>query len=239
VPGAKEGPSDQMASRASHEADGGETRDAQLELAGLPISSIRTPDLIDRVFRDLSKRRGGWLVTANLDFIQRAAESAEVRNLYARARDAASRAAARLRSRLPGIRVVGCSSPQLSPQPTPEEIDPIRREVMGLRPDLLYAGLGSPKQEYVIDALRRDLPEAWMMGCGISLSFLAGDVPRAPHWMRHIGLEWFHRMVHDPRRLAPRYLTRNLPFAVRLLVQARLRRGNAIARCVDQTRSTG
>jgi len=242
------------------------------------ITSARTAAVVDRIFGSLAKGRGGWVVTANLDFLQRASESIEVRQLYhgadlilpdgvpllwaahlqgrplpehvtgsdlvwiladAAAReerslyllggagDAASRAASRLSIRFPSLRVVGFSSPQVSLPPTPSEIEFIRRELKQVRPDLLYVGFGSPKQEYVIDALRRDFPATWMMGCGISLSFLAGDIPRAPVWMQRVGLEWFHRMVHEPRRLAPRYLQRNLPFALRLLLASWRSRGSA------------
>ena len=58
------------------------------------------------------------------------------------------------------------------------------------------------------------------MGCGISLSFVAGSVGRAPLWMQRVGLEWVHRLVQEPRRLTSRYLIRNLPYTVRLLWSA-------------------
>ncbi len=89
-----------------------------------------------------------------------------------------------------------------------------------MRQNLFYVAFGLPKQELLIEALRPQLPEPWMMGCGISLSFIAGDVRRAPLWMQRFGLEWVHRLVQEPRRLAGRYLLLNLPFAVRLLLRA-------------------
>ncbi len=89
-----------------------------------------------------------------------------------------------------------------------------------MRQNLIYVAFGLPKQELLIEALRPHLPETWMMGCGISLSFIAGDLRRAPLWMQRAGLEWAHRLAQEPQRLAGRYLTHNLPFALRLLLRA-------------------
>jgi N-acetylglucosaminyldiphosphoundecaprenol N-acetyl-beta-D-mannosaminyltransferase len=75
--------------------------------------------------------------------------------------------------------------------------------------------------------LRSDLPRAWMMGVGISFSFVAGRVSRAPRWMQQIGLEWVWRLAQEPRRLARRYLIEDLPFSAELFLRAawkRLRR---------------
>ena len=72
------------------------------------------------------------------------------------------------------------------------------------------------------------MPEAWFVGIGISLSFLAGDQPRAPVAMQRLGLEWMHRLWHEPRRLFKRYLIQGLPFVLRLFAWAlvhRLQRG--------------
>ena len=59
-----------------------------------------------------------------------------------------------------------------------------------------------------------------MIGVGISFSFVAGDVKRAPTWMRRAGIEWIPRMLQEPRRLAKRYLLHDLPFALRLFPHA-------------------
>ena len=80
---------------------------------------------------------------------------------------------------------------------------------------MVFVAFGSPKTEYLIDALRSDFPKTWWLGCGISLSFVTGDVARAPVWIQRIGLEWFHRMLQEPGRLGGRYLRRNLPFVIR------------------------
>src|SRR5690606_13517755 len=93
--------------------------------------------------------------------------------------------------------------------------------------DLVWVGLGSPKQEYLIHALRPRFPNTWMIGVGGSFSFLCGEVPRAPEWVQRCGLEWLHRLSQDPTGLANRYLQNTLPFMVKVksdAVQSRYRR---------------
>ena len=68
----------------------------------------------------------------------------------------------------------------------------------------------------MIRRLRPELPGTWFAGVGISLSFLAGDQPRAPMILQRLGLEWTHRLWHEPRRLFKRYVLQGLPFAARL-----------------------
>jgi N-acetylglucosaminyldiphosphoundecaprenol N-acetyl-beta-D-mannosaminyltransferase len=133
---------------------------------------------------------------------------------------AAEKAEARFRARFPGLHIAGVSSPQVSAVPTGDELEAIRTELERTRPDLVYVALGAPKQERLIQHLRPLFPGIWWVGVGVSLSFVAGEIKRAPVWMQRVGLEWFHRLLQEPRRLASRYLARNLPFAARLLVQS-------------------
>jgi N-acetylglucosaminyldiphosphoundecaprenol N-acetyl-beta-D-mannosaminyltransferase len=88
----------------------------------------------------------------------------------------------------------------------------------------VFVALGSPKQEKLIRALRAEYDTAWMIGVGISFSFLAGRVKRAPRWMQKLGLEWVHRLGQEPKRLAKRYLIDGVPFGIRLLVTSASRR---------------
>ena len=83
---------------------------------------------------------------------------------------------------------------------------------------------GFPKQEDVITRLRADLPQAWFIGCGAAVNFVAGDVDRAPRWMQRTGLEWAHRLGTEPKRLASRYLRHDAPYALRLLAGSAARR---------------
>ena len=92
--------------------------------------------------------------------------------------------------------------------------------LVAAKPNIVFVALGSPKQEYLINRIRQVLPSAWWLGVGASFSFLAGDVKRAPTWMRRAGLEWLHRLVQEPRRLFHRYIVVGLPFGFSLMSRA-------------------
>jgi len=128
--------------------------------------------------------------------------------------------------RLPGLYVRANSRLRFSSEPTAAELDAANETLAAGGCDLVLVGLGSPKQELVIDRLRNRWPKVWFMGVGGSFNFLAGDVRRAPNVIQEVGLEWLHRLLMDPRRLGPRYLRDDLPIGIRLLadaVSARLR----------------
>jgi N-acetylglucosaminyldiphosphoundecaprenol N-acetyl-beta-D-mannosaminyltransferase len=152
--------------------------------------------------------------------------AAEGRSLYLLGGAPGAAAAARdvLVGRYRGLDVCGVSSPIVAAEPTADELAPIADELAARRPDVVLVGLGSPKQELVIRALRHRLPGAWFVGVGVTFSFVGGLDRRAPVWMQRAGLEWLHRLGREPRRLARRYLVDDLPFAARLLVDAAARR---------------
>ena len=138
---------------------------------------------------------------------------------------AGEEAARRLVDRWPSLRVAGTSSPRVSRDPTEVELASILRSLKQADPDLIYVGLGAPKEERLIAALRTELARTWWIGVGVSLSFIAGDVRRAPPWMQRTGLEWAHRLFQEPRHLAQRYLAADIPFTLRLLAASWRRRG--------------
>lgn len=130
---------------------------------------------------------------------------------------AAEAARAQIQARWPELRIAGVSSPRVSDEPTGEELASLRSVIERARPDLVYVALGAPKQDRVVAALYPALAGTWWIGVGVSLSFMSGEIQRAPAWMQSVGLEWLHRLVQEPRRLVRRYLIDDLPFAVRLL----------------------
>ena len=132
----------------------------------------------------------------------------------------AAAAARRLEARWPELQSVNYYCPPFGFENYPRELDRIRESLRAARPTLVLVGLGFPKQERLIRLLRPELPEAWFVGVGISLSFLAGDQPRAPAPLQRLGLEWLHRLVREPRRLFRRYVIHGLPFGLRLLAWA-------------------
>ena len=150
---------------------------------------------------------------------------------------AANGAAERLATMYPGLRLAGYDSPSLGFDQRPEEYDEVCDRVRIAAPDMVFVGLGFPKQERVISRLSPTMPSTWFMGCGAAIGFVAGTRRRAPRWMQRSGLEWLHRLGSEPRRLARRYLVHDLPFAARLLASSaltRLRNGSHAGRVEDR-----
>lgn len=138
------------------------------------------------------------------------------------------RAAEILESRYPGLKVVGAWCPPMGFDKDDSQWRALVERVEAAAPDLVYVGLGFPKQEHVMVRLRAVAPKAWFLGCGASIDFIAGYRRRAPKWMQRTGTEWLFRMLSEPRRLARRYLRDDVPEAVRLLAEAyRERRSEA------------
>jgi N-acetylglucosaminyldiphosphoundecaprenol N-acetyl-beta-D-mannosaminyltransferase len=92
-------------------------------------------------------------------------------------------------------------------------------------PSLVFVCLGAPKQEEWYDAWKAELPEAVYVGAGASAAFLAGTAKRAPVWMQSMALEWFWRLLHEPRRLANRCLVRGPRFLFVIARSLRAARG--------------
>ncbi|MEV0645194.1 WecB/TagA/CpsF family glycosyltransferase [Phytomonospora sp. NPDC050363] len=133
-------------------------------------------------------------------------------------------AARRLAEASPGLRIAGALAPPMGFEKDPEIVRRVCEEVAAANPDMVFVGLGFPKQEWMISKLAPMLPGAWFMGCGASIAFVAGTLRRAPLWMQRSGLEWLHRMAREPRRLFARYVLHDAPLALRLLLLALLRR---------------
>lgn len=117
----------------------------------------------------------------------------------------------RLMLRYPHLRIVGrdCShwSPDTGAAPS---ASPVVRAIRESAADLVVVALGSPKQEIWMARHEQDLAPAIAIGLGATLDFVAGVVRRAPEWMSRAGLEWLYRLAQEPRRLAYRYLVRDL-----------------------------
>ncbi len=163
---------------------------------------------------------------ANLIWSLSAACAADGRSVYllGGAPGVADRAAKVLTDRHPGLRVAGTSCPPFGFEHDPAALRQIRTEVARAAPDLVYVGLGFPKQENLIAQLAPELPGSWFVGCGGAIAFAAGEQRRAPRWMQRSGLEWLHRLRCEPARLFRRYLVHDAPFALWLLTTSLLRR---------------
>ena len=130
------------------------------------------------------------------------------------------RAIVKAEDKFPDLLIVGHLSPTVSSDVRDWEVSDIMGEVARHNPDIVIVALGAPKQELFIDKALQYCPTAVMLGLGASLDFLAGEVSRAPYWMRSVGLEWLFRLVQEPRRLWKRYL-RDLRFPLVVIRQLR------------------
>ena len=127
-------------------------------------------------------------------------------------------------SQFPGLNVAGWHCPEFGFEKNVDDIAKIADVLSKAKPDIVFVGLGSPKQDVLINMLRLQFPSVWWLGVGISFSFVAGELPRAPEWAKKSGLEWLYRLIAEPERLAKRYLVQGLPFFVATLFFAAYKR---------------
>jgi N-acetylglucosaminyldiphosphoundecaprenol N-acetyl-beta-D-mannosaminyltransferase len=118
-----------------------------------------------------------------------------------------------MRQRHPGITIVGGYAPPFRPLSSQEE-DEVVRQINDARPDVLWVGIGVPKQEKWMARMRDRLEVPVMCGVGAAFDFHAGRISQAPEWMQQRGLEWIYRIAQEPRRLLPRYLYYNPRFVM-------------------------
>ena len=104
----------------------------------------------------------------------------------------------------PGVQICGAFAPPVADLREMDHSE-ILDQVRAAKPHILLVGFGNPKQEKWIWMHRRQLGVPVSIGIGGSMDMLLGRVKRAPKWMQRTGLEWFMRMMQEPRRLAPRY----------------------------------
>ncbi len=124
----------------------------------------------------------------------------------------------KLQQKFPGLQVVGTYSPPFRPL-TPEEDAAIVAQINAAQPDIVWVGLSTPKQERWMAAHLGKVQAPVMVGVGAAFDFHAGLKQQAPRWMQRSGMEWFFRMVSEPKRLARRYLQNNPRFVIAVLMQ--------------------
>jgi N-acetylglucosaminyldiphosphoundecaprenol N-acetyl-beta-D-mannosaminyltransferase len=129
-----------------------------------------------------------------------------------------------LRQRYPGVKIVGGYSPPHRPLSI-EERDAVADEINRSRADIVWVGIGVPKQEKWMVQMRPLLESPVLVGVGAAFDFHAGLVPQAPPWMQGAGLEWAYRLAHEPRRLWRRYLRYNPRFLGAFALQLTEARG--------------
>lgn len=125
---------------------------------------------------------------------------------------ASERAADVMRLMHPGIQIVGTYCPPYGFESDDKENGRIVRMIREANPDILFVGLGAPKQEKWIFRHKHDYQVPVSIGIGVTFEFVSGMVKRAPGWMQRAGLEWFWRLKSEPARLWRRYLIEDIPF---------------------------
>lgn len=242
-------------------------------LNGVVLHAMTEAGCIRHIMQELDARRGGVVVTPNLDHLRRcetdmsfcalvaeadlvvadgmplvwaskvqgtplpervagsdlisslsAAAAEHGRSMFLLGGDpgTAEAAAKVLQQRHPHLRIVGTLCPPYGFDKKDEEIRRIVDALAAAKPDIVFVALGSPKQEMLVERIRKVLPRAWWLGVGNSFNFLSGQVRRAPVWMQKRGLEWVHRLLQEPKKLFKRYIVFGVPFAAKLMTKAAL-----------------
>ena len=127
-----------------------------------------------------------------------------------------------LKKRFPGIDIAGSYSPPFRPLTEDERIEVVN-QINAAKPDLLWIGLGMPKQELWVAENHSSIDAPVILAVGAAFGFHAGMVRRAPQWMQDRGLEWLFRLSQEPGRLWKRYLLGN-PYFVWLAARELLLR---------------
>ena len=181
---------------------------AQLQIrAGLTgVERVAGPDFMDHVFRDTADGSVGHYFYGSKPETLSALETA-------------------LKKKYPDIKICGMYSPPFR-ELTPEEDEADTARIKESGADIVWVGLGAPKQEkWMHDHAGR--VRGVMMGVGAGFDFHAGTIRRAPVWIQKIGLEWFYRLLQDPGRLIKRYVVTNFKFFM-YMIPERLKHRNRI-----------
>lgn len=130
--------------------------------------------------------------------------------LLGAAEGVATKAAEVLEEKYIGLNVVGTYSPSYGFEKNQYEINRIIEMINEVGPDILAVGLGAPKQEKFLYNYKERLDVPVSLAIGASIDFEAGNINRAPEWMQKSGLEWFYRLLKEPKRMFKRYLVNDM-----------------------------
>lgn len=171
--------------------DGGPLRSVGNKRGFRNMNRITGPDLMKEIF-EISVKKGyrHYFYGSTKDILE---------SLYHKLHD-----------KYPGIQIVGMHSPPFRFLTNEEDID-IIENINKTKPDFVWIGLGAPKQEIWM-ADHHGKIQGLMIGVGAGFDYHAGKLQRAPEWMQKINMEWFYRLMQDPKRLFNRYLHTNTKF---------------------------
>lgn len=126
--------------------------------------------------------------------------------LLGAAEGVAAKAAENLKQRYPGLNIAGTYSPPFGFEKDKKEIEKINRMLYKSKADMLFVGMGVPKQDIFIYENMNKYQIPMSFSIGATIDFLAGVQKRAPKWMSKIGMEWLYRLLQDPKRMFKRYI---------------------------------
>ncbi|MGW6198361.1 WecB/TagA/CpsF family glycosyltransferase [Kribbella sp. NPDC055110] len=150
------------------------------------MDRVAGPDLLERVLVEAADR--GW-----------------TQYFYGGAEGVAAELRERFQERHPALKVVGVECPPYRALTDAEDAETVTR-MNEARPDIVWVGLGAPKQERWMADHRDRLNATILIGVGAAFDFHTGRLDRAPYWMQRAGLEWSYRLYKEPRRLWKRYV---------------------------------
>ena len=126
--------------------------------------------------------------------------------LLGAAEGVAAKAAVNLKKKNPGLKIAGVYSPPYGFEKDKSEIEKINRMLFESKADMLFAGMGVPKQDIFIYENMNKYQIPMSFSIGATIDFEAGIQKRAPKWINQLGMEWLYRLVHDPKRMFKRYI---------------------------------
>lgn len=141
---------------------------------------------------------------------------------------------ATMEARFPGLRIVGTYTPPFRPLDAQEESDLLAR-VHACRPNVLWVGLSTPRQEHFMARYVDRLQVPLLIGVGAAFDYHTGRVRDCSPWIKRSGLQWLHRLLQDPRRLALRYLRNNPEFVFRIALALLKLRIPSLSRASDSS----
>ncbi len=183
---------------------------------------LNTPDGMPMVwagkwrgFRGMSRVYGPDLMLLICEYTR---HKGHTHFLYGGAEGVAPELKRRLEARFPGLKITGTFTPPFRPLNAVEEAE-LAQTVGRLKPDIIWVGLSTPRQEKFMAEHWQKLDTTLMFGVGAAFDFHAGRMRQAPRWMQRSGLEWLFRLGCEPRRLGRRYLKNNPRFVFRIACQ--------------------
>ena len=123
-----------------------------------------------------------------------------------------------LMRRFPWVRIVGTYTPPFRDL-TADEVKSLAERIHVLKPDMIWIGISTPKQERFMMRILPMLDSSLMFGVGAAFDFHTGRIKDAPKWVKRAGMQWLHRLIQDPRRLFWRYLRNNSAFLWHIALQ--------------------